>query len=146
MPSRRSVAVLVFAPDPLRVLLLRRPAHRAAGWQSVSGRVEPEDGPEGAPDALRRACLREIHEETGLPPPDALLDLGHEVSFLSYDSVAYHQRHFAARYADAIPVPHTPEHEEGRWVEADAARALLTWEPDRQALEILRAQITPAEP
>lgn len=151
MAERRLVNVMVHAEAPLRVLLLRRPPQRAAGWQSVTGRVEVEDeGPlpacfAGAPATteiatLARACLREIHEETGLPPPLSLEDLGVESSFVGYDGVTYRQRTFAARYAEATPPLHTPEHEEGRWVGAEEAMGMLTWESDRRSLATLMAR------
>lgn len=124
--------VLVYSVDPPRVLLLRRPPEKAAGWQSVTGRVEPSDAD------LRAACLREIAEETELPPPDELVDLGFERAFPGYDGVLYEQRSFAARYATPRPVARTPEHEEGRWVTLDEARALVRWDSDREALDWLR--------
>ena len=155
MDDRRSVSVLCFAPDPLRVLLLRRPASRAAGWQPVTGRVEPGDlalpdqallrGPAATPEvpALVAACVREVREETGLPPPREVLDLGIETGFVGYDGAAYRQRHFAARYDDA-PLPvETPEHEEARWAGAAEARAILRWEPDKRALDELERRLRP---
>ena len=144
--------MLVFCTSPLRVLLLRRPPHKAAGWQSVTGRVEPEDAQGPPPDVLRgapateeiptlaRACLREIHEETGLGPPLELIDLGQESSFVGYDGVTYRQRTFAARYGDATPPVHTPEHEEGRWALAEEAMRLFTWESDKGSLRTLRKE------
>lgn len=146
MAERRLVHVLVYCVDPVRVLVLRRPPERAAGWQAVTGRVEAVDaegpvppvlaGPHATPEipTLARACLREIHEETGLGAPARLVDLGEESSFVGYDGVTYRQRTFAARYDEATPPLHTPEHEEGRWVDAAEALRLFTWETDRRSL------------
>ena len=136
MPERRSIYVLVYAVDPPRVLLLKRPPEKAAGWQSVTGRVEPHDAD------LRATCLREIREETRLPPPERLVDLGKERSFTGYDGTTYHQRSFAARYARPAPVEDPPEHEEARWVTLADARALVRWDTDREALAWLAATET----
>lgn len=130
---RRSIYCLVYAVDPPRVLLLRRPAAKTAGWQSVTGRVEARDAD------LAATCLREIDEETGLPAPDALHDLGFERSFIGYDGATYEQRSFAARYARPLALDRTPEHEEGKWVAIDEAEALVTWDTDREALAWLRS-------
>lgn len=128
---RRSVYCLVYALDPPRVLLLLRPSAKAAGWQSVTGRVEPEDAD------LAATCVREIGEETGLPPPDELRDLGYERSFQGYDGVTYEQRSFAARYATPRAVERTPEHEDARWATLAEARAMVRWDTDREALDWL---------
>lgn len=153
MTRRRSVSVLPFTEPPLRVLLLLRPEARAAGWQPVTGRVEPGDAAWDAsrwlPDAvasgempqLAAACLREIHEETGLPEPLELLDLGLETTFTGYDGAVYGQRAFAARYADAPAPLRTPEHEAWRWCGADEAAALLRWDDDRAALARLAERL-----
>jgi 8-oxo-dGTP pyrophosphatase MutT (NUDIX family) len=146
------VHVVLYAPHPLRVLLLRRPESRTAGWQGVTGRVEERDdtGPDTplllAPPAtqemptLARACLREIAEETGLPPPLDLEDLALERAFDGHDGVHYRQRSFAARYAAPHPIPATPEHEEARWLPAPEALRLARWESDRAAITLLLAR------
>lgn len=126
--GRRLVHCLVYALDPPRVLILRRPPERAAGWQCVTGRVEERDAD------LAAACVREIAEETGLPPPGSIRDLGFERSYEGYDGVTYDQRSFAARYATPLAVERTPEHEEGRWVTLAEARALVRWDSDRESL------------
>lgn len=129
----RSVSVWVFARDPLRVLILRRPAARAAGWQPVTGRVEPSDA------SLVAACVREIREETGLPEPREVVDLAREFAFVGYDGVSYEQRSFAARYDVALDATPSSEHEEARWVSVDEAAGLLRWDEDRASLDALRA-------
>lgn len=56
------VAVCAVIFDGDRVLAMRRAATKDAGaglWETVSGRVEPDE-------PLEQACLREIREETGL--------------------------------------------------------------------------------
>lgn len=136
MIERRSVSVWVFTDRPLRVLLLRRPATRAPGWQPITGRVEPTDV------SLEAACVREIHEESSLGAPQELLDLGIESSFAGYDGTTYHQRSFAARYSGADEPRISEEHEEARWVIADEARSLLQWEADREALDALRSVLS----
>jgi 8-oxo-dGTP pyrophosphatase MutT (NUDIX family) len=148
------VHVVLYVPRPLRVLLLRRPESRTAGWQGVTGRVEERDatGPDtplllAPPEhdeipTLARACLREIHEETGLPPPLDLEDLGLERAFDGHDDVHYRQRSFAARYAHLHPAPATPEHEEARWVPAQDALRIVRWESDRTAIALLLARET----
>lgn len=118
---------------PVRVLLVRRVPARAAGWQPVTGRVEPGESHEAA-------CVREIAEETGLPPPDAVEPLGHASEFTGYDGRVYLQRAFAARYADAILPRVGPEHEEARWVDPAEARAMLRWDDDRETLTLLLAR------
>jgi 8-oxo-dGTP diphosphatase len=56
-----AVAAVIVRPDG-RVLAMRRSAHEDAGaglWETVSGRVEPDE-------PLEDAMLREVREETGL--------------------------------------------------------------------------------
>jgi len=129
--ERRSISVWVHTAAPWRVLLLRRPASRAAGWQPVTGRVEAFDA------SLEAACLREIREETGLGAPAALADLGVESSFVGYDGVTYRQRSFAARYERAEAPVRSAEHEDARWVDVGEALALLQWDEDKAVLRTL---------
>lgn len=156
-PTRRVVHVVLYVPRPLRVLLLRRPEARTPGWQGVTGRVEPPDadGPDtplllGTPatkeiPTLARACLREIAEETGLPPPLDLEDLALERAFDGHDDVRYEQRTFAARYDTPHPPTATPEHEEAQWTPAEDALHLVRWESDRTAIQLLLARETPQD-
>jgi 8-oxo-dGTP pyrophosphatase MutT (NUDIX family) len=115
----------------LLILLLRRPDARVAGWQSVTGRVESTD------TDLEAACLREVGEETGLPPPRLLRDLGFERVYEGYDGVTYAQRTFAVAY-DAPQDPRiSDEHEEARWVTPEDALSLVRWDSDRDAIRWL---------
>ena len=128
------MSVWCFVAEPLRVLVLRRPPERAAGWQPVTGRVE-------AGERAVDACVREVREEAGLPPPDEVLDLGLDHELTGYDGVRYRQRAFAARYALAQPPVVSHEHEEARWVDVATARGLLRWDQDRVFLDALLARL-----
>lgn len=118
--------MFVVTDAPLRLLLLRRPPERAAGWQPVTGRVEQED------TSLEAACVREIAEETGFPPPDALEDLERETTFVGYDGVRYRQRSFVAWYADAHAPRLSEEHVEALWLDAEEALSRMTWPENRE--------------
>lgn len=123
-----------YVPSPLVVLLVRRVPERAAAWQPVTGRVEGDESEEAA-------CLREIAEETGFPPPAGLEALGHVAEFTGYDGRQYEQHAYAARYAEAHLARVGPEHEEARWVPPAEARAMLRWDDDRETLDILLARL-----
>ncbi len=131
MTEHQSICAIVHTADPLRILLLRRPAHRAAGWQPVTGRLEPHDA---TPEA---ACVREIREETGFEPPTELVDLLHETTFIGYDGHTYHQRTFAARYEREMTPVLSAEHEQARWVDVSEALEMLTWADNKAALTLL---------
>lgn len=155
METRRCVHVVLYATRPLRILLLRRPEARSPGWQGVTGRIEPHDHDGVLPrlllsppataeiPTLARAALREINEETGLPPPLLLEDLGLEREFDGYDHVHYRQRTFAAQYADTHDIHRLPEHEEARWLPAYEALTLARWESDRTAIQLLLERAPP---
>ncbi|GAA3383366.1 NUDIX hydrolase [Cryptosporangium minutisporangium] len=76
MRSAATVVVLRDGPAGVETLLVRRsPDSRtfAGAWVFPGGAVEPADGDPSDTDAVRRAAVRELREETGLVlPPESL--------------------------------------------------------------------------
>ncbi|MEM1343255.1 MAG: (deoxy)nucleoside triphosphate pyrophosphohydrolase [Pseudomonadota bacterium] len=102
-------AVALIDPDG-RVLLARRPAHKAMGglWEFPGGKIEPGETPEAA-------LIRELHEELGIGTWESCL------APLSFASHAYPEQGFhllmplfACRKWQGIPQPN--EGQELAWV------------------------------
>jgi 8-oxo-dGTP diphosphatase len=111
-------------PDGDReVLLVHRP--RYGDWTLPKGKLERGESHEDA-------ALREVEEETGVRGA-----LGAELP--SHRYVDRHGRDKVVRYWEMTPVDAQPreaddEVDEVRWVRADDASALLTYDADRRLL------------
>jgi 8-oxo-dGTP pyrophosphatase MutT (NUDIX family) len=111
-------------PDGDReVLVVHRP--RYGDWTLPKGKLEPGESHEGA-------AVREVEEETGVR-----CDLRAELPPQQY--VDRHGRDKVVRYWEMTPLDvraREPDEEvdEVRWVRADDASALLTYDADRRLL------------
>ncbi|MEE6281911.1 NUDIX hydrolase [Georgenia sp. MJ170] len=120
----------------LEVLLVHRPAYD--DWSWPKGKVDPGE-------SLAACAIREIAEETGVE-----VILGQPLSKVSYRNGGGRRKE--AHYWAAVPAPEgdaslaarsavtpasTREIDEVRWVEAGAAKKLLTYPHDREPLGML---------
>jgi 8-oxo-dGTP diphosphatase len=105
------------------VLVVHRPKYD--DWSLPKGKLEPDESHE-------HAATREVEEETGWH-----CELGIELPDVRYRDRRGRPKH--VRYWQMTPVEHrgfTPNDEvdEVRWVSTEAARALLSYDADRQLL------------
>ena len=142
MKQTQSVQVVVYreSAGSRQYLLLRR--HRPGSedfWQPVSGSLE--DG-ESYADAARR----ELEEETGIGDPASLTEVGLVDRFAIaaawrglYEPDVTHnvQAAFAARVDRADVAIDPGEHNDFCWTTYDRARALVRYEPNRRAIDLV---------
>jgi dihydroneopterin triphosphate diphosphatase len=126
--------------------LLRRIPPLGGFWQGVTGAPNW-----GEPD--EEAAVREVREETGFEVEVEALDFRYDL--LRSDEAAetwerlygpgvetVPEECFAAEVAPGSEPELTPlEHDGYRWCSFDEALALLKWEENRRALELLRARL-----
>ena len=142
MKEPRSVQVVVYRDTPEGreyLVLLRRRKGSADFWQPVSGSLEPGE-------TFLDAALREVREETGIEAVHDLRGIGLVGSFriapawrdLYAPDVTHNlQVGFAARVATADVRIDAREHAEYRWEPHERARALMFYEPNRRALDLV---------
>lgn len=127
------------APDP-RLLMLRRAPTQGGFWQSVSGRVEPEDM------NLAAAILRELWEETGITAEGVeLVDFAVTQDFIGPVSRRWFRKHvIGVLLPDAFDpqsVRLSEEHVEHRMATLDEAMALVPFTGMRTEIARLAAHL-----
>jgi len=136
MPAvpRRSLKALVWVLRPgkggAEVLLLQRPARRGGGLHTVTGKAE--DG-----EAAHVAAAREALEETGLD--GALRDLGFVHEFTTHKGRLAEEHAFLLLASPRAEVTISDEHDGLVWMDAEAARAAVSWQAHRDSLELALA-------
>jgi len=124
------------APDHLEVLLVGGTAREPDYWGFPKGRQEP-----GEP--IEQVAIREVQEETGIQ-----IELLALISISEYEVVdgSGGRRHKMVRFFLAYPIGgdltrRDRERLDARWVSAEEAYRLLTYESDRAALRQSQALI-----
>jgi dihydroneopterin triphosphate diphosphatase len=129
------VDVYVIHPDSAgwRVLVLQRAAigtRCPLAWETVHGRIEPDERPE-------QAALREVREETGLTV-ERLYNVTTQAFYLHTFGSVQLAVVFCAFVAAADAPSLGPEHGRAEWLPLDDARARFAWPREREAIEHIR--------
>lgn len=144
MKTPRSVQVVVYRDGPEAreyLLLLRRREGSLDFWQPVSGSLE-------AGESDRDAAMREVEEETGFVDLVELREIALVNRFRIapawrslYEPDVTHnvQVGFAARVDSGDARIDPAEHVDARWAPYAEARALLQYEPNRRALDLVES-------
>ncbi len=116
------------ADDAWRVLVLQRATDtRCPGaWETVHGRIEPDEEPEDA-------ALRELHEETGLTAA-RLYSIRIQPFFLAATRKIELSVGFAALVDERAPITLGAEHQAFEWLDAIDAEARFAWPSEQQGL------------
>jgi 8-oxo-dGTP pyrophosphatase MutT (NUDIX family) len=125
------VDVYVIRPhrDPWLVLTLQRATNtRCPGsWETVHGRMEPNERPEDA-------AVREVREETGLAV-DRLYSITCQPFYLHSFGVVQMAVVFAAFVREPAEVTTGDEHQHHQWLTLADAATRFTWPREREALQ-----------
>jgi 8-oxo-dGTP pyrophosphatase MutT (NUDIX family) len=138
--QRRSLKALVWVLRPgkggVEILLLQRPARRGGGLHPVTGKAEEGEEP-------LAAAAREALEETGLA--GSLSDLGFVHEFTTHKGRLAEEHAFLLVAPPRAQVRISDEHDGFIWMEAEAARASVSWQAHRDSLELALAEFSKAE-
>jgi 8-oxo-dGTP pyrophosphatase MutT (NUDIX family) len=129
------VDVYVVHPAALgwRVLVLQRAASGTRcplAWETVHGRIEPDERPE-------QAALREVREETGLAV-ERLYNVTTQAFYLHRFGAVQVAVVFCAFVAAAAQPALGAEHGRAEWLPWEEARARFAWPREREALDHIR--------
>ena len=138
--ARECVEGYLFAPDPVEVLLFRRPPSRGGIWVPVSGKVEPDDAD------LEAALRRELREETGLEDPRRLFALDWHVPFRADSGETWRLHAYGVEVSRSFVPRLSPEHDLAAWVRPSEATRRLHYEDNREAVRRLLARVGPPSP
>jgi len=138
--QRRSLKALVWVLRPgkggVEILLLQRPARRGGGLHPVTGKAEEGEQP-------LAAATREALEETGIA--GSLSDLGFVHEFTTHKGRLAEEHAFLLLAEPRTQVRISDEHDGFIWVDAEAARASVSWQAHRDSLELALAEFGRAE-
>ena len=132
----RKVQVIVYCRAPeIQVLLLQRPPHRGDIWQPVTGIMEPEDR-----NSLHSAA-RELEEETGITDVLHFVETGVEFHF-EKDAAEVREHLVGAEVERFHAVILSDEHVAYAWLPALEASERLSWNTNREGLQIVLSSVT----
>jgi len=129
--SMRTVSVtLMRGHGPkAQVLVVRRIPERGGFWQTITGRVEPNETPE-------QAAARELHEETGLNLPVRALNYRHSFALGEIlPPMLAEETAFAAWLPEGPTVRLGPEHDAFEWLDVPAALERLEYRGLREGVK-----------
>ena len=136
MTDIRVGVVDVYVIRPYRADWLVLSLQRSSGtrcpssWETVHGRIEPDERPE-------QAAVREVREETGLEL-DRLYNVTCQPFYLHTLGVVEMAVVFAAFVTERADVRLGAEHQRFEWLSMTDAAARFTWPREREALEHIR--------
>jgi len=123
------VVVYVFRQSHVgpRYLVVRRRPNQEGLWRPVLGTVRPEE-------ALEKAAIREVRDETGILSPRALLDFGfrHREQVGDFDMVDWGIGYDVG--AEEPKVSLGQDYGEFRWLDFETAYRTIEVEPFRDAV------------
>lgn len=138
--ARECVEAYLFAPNPLEILLFRRPPGRGRIWVPVSGKVELSD-----PD-FESALRREVREETGLLQPRRVVDLDWHVPFRADNGQTWRLHAYAVEVDRSFEPTLSSEHDAAEWVSPLEAVRRLHFPDNRDAVGRLMLRVGTSSP
>ena len=137
---RTSAGGIVYRIQQQKVQVVLISVGHSHRWQLPKGRVDPGE-------AIEDTALREVREETGISAE--ILASINKIDYWFYEGPRYPRKRvhkyvhfFLMRYLTGQTEDHDQEVNEARWVPAERALAMLTFESERRMLNDALALIT----